>query len=421
MPPHQPPRRAEPVCLSTLLDSALETLRPGSAAKASSAATIQSDAFLFSGNRHESVPRALFLDHRLTPLERNAWQVFRLQLNGDGVTAFPTYDQLRPFLASMPCASKASFETVARALTLLRLARWLSLARRCRDASTGRILGNLYVLHDEPLTPFEAMQIDSEYLGLLSHALTHASKAIQRVGYHVLQEISDDPLLSGRVLPSRLHVLAQRLADQNLAGDEATDEDSADASAPSERSYPPSDVRRESEARDSTLLRNVGAPTSESEVGRKPAPEALLRNPKQDRTVRSSNPLEVRTVPRTRETTPPPRLQLPQRFASLKDEQQSGALVALQQVEASLQQAVLDEWDARCRASTVRNPAGYLFGVIQKAIRGEFKAWAGQTGHGRQQAPPGMSQALPDAKHQPASPELAREHIARLRDLLRMP
>src|SRR3546814_10249294 len=44
-------------------------------------------------------------------------------LNDDGVTAFPTYEQLRPWLASMPCAGQASHETVARALTLLRLTR----------------------------------------------------------------------------------------------------------------------------------------------------------------------------------------------------------------------------------------------------------------------------------------------------------
>ena len=30
--------------------------------------------------------------------------------------------------------------------------------------------------------------------------------------------------------------------------------------------------------------------------------------------------------------------------------------------------------------SGIRNPAGYLFGVIQKAIKGEFHAWAGQNG-----------------------------------------
>lgn len=114
-----------------------------------------SDGFIYSGNRHESVPRALFLDRRLTPLERNTWQIVRMMLSDDGVTAFPTYDQLRPYLASTPCAEQASYETVARALTLLRLTRWLSLVRRRRDPKTGRIKGNLYVLHDEPLTPLK--------------------------------------------------------------------------------------------------------------------------------------------------------------------------------------------------------------------------------------------------------------------------
>ena len=84
-----------------------------------------------------------FLDRRLTPLERNL-QVFRLQLNDDG-NGIPTYDQLRPYLASMPCGAQASHETVARALTLLRPTRWLSLVRR-RDPRHGRILGNLYVV-----------------------------------------------------------------------------------------------------------------------------------------------------------------------------------------------------------------------------------------------------------------------------------
>ena len=191
-----------PAALSTLLDDALRQL-PANREPAPA-----SDGFLYNGNRHESVPRALFLDTRLTPLERNAWQIIRLMLNADGVTAFPTYDQLRPYLASTPCAQQASYETVARALTLLRLTRWLSRVRRRRDPKTGRIKGNLYVLHDEPLTPFEAMQLDPEYLGLVSHALEHASKAVQRVGYRTLQDISEDPLLSGRVLPTRLQVLA---------------------------------------------------------------------------------------------------------------------------------------------------------------------------------------------------------------------
>ena len=181
------PRREGPVALSALFDEALRHLEPKEPAQGTAPSQ---DGFLYSGNRHESVPRALFLDRRLTPLERNAWQVFRLQLNDDGVTAFPTYDQLRSYLASMPCAAQASHETVARALTLLRLTRWLSLVRRRRDPKTGRIQGNLYVLHDEPLSPFEAMQLDPDYLGLVSQALTHAAKAVQVVGMNTLREIA---------------------------------------------------------------------------------------------------------------------------------------------------------------------------------------------------------------------------------------
>ena len=363
------PRRDGPVALSALFDDALRELvprapptppAPRGAAAALPAAPV-SDGFLYSGNRHESVPRALFLDRRLTPLERNAWQVLRLQLQSDGVTAFPTYDQLRPYLASMPCAAQASHETVARALTLLRLTRWLSLVRRRRDPKTGRILSNLYMLHDEPLTPFEAMQLDPDYLGLVSQALTHAAKAVQIVGMNTLREIAEDPMLNGRTLPTRLQVLAQRMARNEWA----------------DASYPQAPVDHESEEGQDGLLRNLEGPSSESEAGLKSAPDGSLRNPKEDRTVRMDRINQVRTVPRAKSLQ---HLRLPERLLRLKDEQQSGAMVALQQVDESLRQAVLDEWDARCRKSAVRNPAGYLFGIIQKAMRGEFKAWAGEGG-----------------------------------------
>ena len=407
------PRRDGPVALSALFDDALLELvprapptppAPRGAAAALPAAPV-SDGFLYSGNRHESVPRALFLDRRLTPLERNAWQVLRLQLQSDGVTAFPTYDQLRPYLASMPCAAQASHETVARALTLLRLTRWLSLVRRRRDPKTGRILSNLYVLHDEPLTPFEAMQLDPDYLGLVSQALTHAAKAVQIVGMNTLREIAEDPMLNGRTLPTRLQVLAQRMARNEWA----------------DASYPQAPVDHESEEGQDGLLRNLEGPSSESEAGLKSAPDGSLRNPKEDRTVRMDRINQVRTVPRAKSLQ---HLRLPERLLRLKDEQQSGAMVALQQVDESLRQAVLDEWDARCRKSAVRNPAGYLFGIIQKAMRGEFKAWAGEGGSpSTPPAPPPRPAAPAPSAPPPPAPngpgrEAARAYLAKLRSTL---
>ncbi|MFN3985903.1 MAG: STY4528 family pathogenicity island replication protein [Rhodocyclaceae bacterium] len=388
-----------PVPLSALLDDAAKRM-PSAAS-----APLHSDGFLFSGNRHDSVPRRLLLDTRLTPLERNAWQVFRLLLNDDGITAFPTYEALRPYLASMPCTQKASHETVARAITLLRLTRWLSLARRRRDPKSGRIQGNLYVLHDEPLTPFEAMQLDPDYLGLVSQALTHASKAVQRVGVHTLKEIAEDPLLSGRSLPTRLQVLTRRLAGEHT-GDGS--------------SYPQASDVAQSEEGEDALLRNAEDPSSESELGPKPAPDGMLRNPKQDRTVRKKRMYEVRTVPRTREAKDAQQPSLPRRFQTLKSEQQAGALVTLQQVETSLRQAVLDEWDARCRTSTIRNPAGYLFGIIQKAIRGEFKAWVGQHSPGTDKPVSPPHEAAPSPAPPPADPDVVHQHIEHLRSLLRM-
>ena len=407
------PRRDGPVALSALFDDALRELvprapptppAPRGAAAALPAAPV-SDGFLYSGNRHESVPRALFLDRRLTPLERNAWQVLRLQLQSDGVTAFPTYDQLRPYLASMPCAAQASHETVARALTLLRLTRWLSLVRRRRDPKTGRILSNLYMLHDEPLTPFEAMQLDPDYLGLVGQALTHAAKAVQIVGMNTLREIAEDPMLNGRTLPTRLQVLAQRMARNEWA----------------DASYPQAPVDHESEEGQDGLLRNLEGPSSESEAGLKSAPDGSLRNPKEDRTVRMDRINQVRTVPRAKSLQ---HLRLPERLLRLKDEQQSGAMVALQQVDESLRQAVLDEWDARCRNSAVRNPAGYLFGIIQKAIRGEFKAWAGEGGSpSTPPAPPPRPAAPAPSAPPPPAPngpgrEAARAYLAKLRSTL---
>lgn len=129
---------------------------------------------------------------------------------------------------------------------------------------------------------------------------------------------------------------------------------------------------------------------------------------------------EVRTIPRPRETGDAQAPSLPRRFQPLKAEQQAGALIALQQVEPSLRQAVLDEWDARCRTGTVRNPAGYLFGIIQKAIHGEFKAWVGQHPPGLDKPASPPHQTAPSPTPQPADPEQVRQHIEHLRSLLRI-
>src|SRR3546814_17354397 len=89
-------------------------------------------------------------------------------------------------------------------------------------------------------------------------------------------------------------------------------------------------------------------------------------------------------------------------------------LVALRQVDESLRQAVLDEWAARCNNQVVRNPAGYLIGIIQRAISGDFKPWAGKSkGPAPTKAPISESPPREVVPH-----EVALEHLNRLRELV---
>jgi hypothetical protein len=373
------------------------------AVDAATAGAALGDRLLYSGNRHETVPRALLLDRRLTPLERNAWQVFRLQLQDDAGAVFPTYEQLRPYLASMPCAGAASHETVARALTLLRLTRWLSLVRRRRDPETGCILGNVYVLHDEPLAPFEAMRLDEEYLELIAEALTHAAKAVRIVAVNALKEIDADPMVDGRMLPSRLQVLMQRLGGQGwtMSG------------------YPQAAVDRDSEEGSRHSLRNRDDPSSESEPSCKPAADVSLRNPKTARTVRMEQVDEVRTVPSSKLAGG---LRIPDNFGQLTHEQRAGAFRALKRVDEALQQAVFDEWAMRCRGRGVRNPAGYLFGLIQRAINGEFKVCSGafesEPAAPAEACAPLATPVAPVTSPKMADPDFIRACLARLNSSL---
>src|SRR5690606_36392287 len=145
----------------------------------------------------------------LTPSERNAWQVIRL-LTQTSTARGPRYEELQTYLSNLP-GGLASRETVARVLRLLRLTHWLSSVPRGRDARSGRLLGSLYVLHEEPLTPTEALELDPAYLQLLGSSLTHAAKAVRIVAAQVVDELKRDEYIDQEQLPTRLELLANQI------------------------------------------------------------------------------------------------------------------------------------------------------------------------------------------------------------------
>ncbi|MFA7667925.1 MAG: STY4528 family pathogenicity island replication protein [Burkholderiaceae bacterium] len=143
------------------------------------------DGLLFLGNWHDAMPRLIFQDPVLQPVDTRIWGVIKIAAAGTGPTAFPTYKQIAK------TANVGSEATVARSMAILRAARWLSLCHRVRDAQ-GRFRGNIYALHDEPLPLADALYLDQAYIQFLEQAQTHAHPQVRKIAAAVLGTIEED-------------------------------------------------------------------------------------------------------------------------------------------------------------------------------------------------------------------------------------
>jgi hypothetical protein len=64
--------------------------------------------------------------------------------------------------------------------------------------------------------------------------------------------------------------------------------------------------------------------------------------------------------------------------AAPESRERQAVAVALNKLKPADRQAVLNEAGARCAAGGIRKPAAYLMGLIQRALKGDFRPWAGQ-------------------------------------------
>lgn len=177
------------------------------------------DRLLFLGNPQQSVPGHLLLARNLSPRDKFTWQLLRLHARDDGSGLFPSYSALQRWLSDYPDSQKASRSTVSHALTMLRLTRWLSLCQRLRHTDSGQVTGNLYALHDAPLSLNDACRMDEGYCGLLHHCTRHSNKRIRTAAITLLLA-GGQPVDSGRLCtesPFKTELsLKIRLSKKNL-------------------------------------------------------------------------------------------------------------------------------------------------------------------------------------------------------------
>ncbi|SAH82561.1 Uncharacterised protein [Bordetella ansorpii] len=348
-------------------------------------------------------PKALLLDERLTPLERNARLTFRALASSDG-TVVLSYDALRKYLPSAPGSKQAALETVSRAVLCLRLSTWIALVEYRRNPITGFSMASRYTVRNQPLTFVEACLEDDDYLPLLERALNHISATIRQLAQSILDEALRQPDALER-LPATARERIEQLRGNG---------DDHDPGGPS-GSTPP-DGR--------------GPITNGSVEARDGIPKSAPVSTATVRTVEKEVLKEVHTYPSQSEVQASGSA-LPIRFRQLPQDQQQILIARLRGLALEQRQAVLAEWDARCASGGVHNAIAYLYGLIKKAVNGMFKLWAARkpapqqgaakVGCGLQVSPPAAS-AFPDVPAvKPASREVVEQSLAQIRQILQTP
>lgn len=373
----------------------------------------EQSGLLYMGNVHDAIPRQLYLDNRLSPLDKTAWVMIRLYAQQNEGAVFPTYEELQVQLAS-PHSGKASRETVSRTLLMLRLTGWLSLCKRVRDSS-GRVRGNIYAQHDEPLGFRDAEYFDPGWLDAVAQSCQHNNKTIRLTALAVLSDIKQDKSMRHR--HSRVALIEARLASPQTPQEFALRQ-AISPGSDSELSQKITDSGTGSPSSDSELSINQeeNLPGSESELSRNTRDSDRVRNP--NRYVRSDTQY-VKDTYVGGNGARSFRLQWPLALTENLTTADRDNVEPQLQALSELGQQVLDEVAERVSTGEIKNVIAYLLATLKRARNGQFNVNTGAVRRKPQSAQKADS-SEPALRPAPQVRQRASaKHISRMMDEIR--
>lgn len=385
----------------------------------SGAVTNEQSGLLYLGNVHDAIPRQLYMDTRLSPLDKTAWVMVRLYAQQNDGAVFPTYEELQFQLAS-PHSGKASRETVSRALLMLRLTGWLSLCKRVRDDG-GRVRGNIYAQHDEPLGLRDAEHFDPGWLDAVAQACQHGNKTIRLTALSVLSDIKQDTSMRHR--HSRIALIESRLSSPQAPQELASRQRAFLPGSESELSQKMASVPQISPSSETELSINEGAvlPSSDSELSLETRGCDRVRNP--NCYVRSYTQCVKDTYVGASGKNGN-RLRWPSvLIENLTTVDRDNVEPQLQALPAPLGQQVLDEVAERIGTGEIKNVIAYLLATLKRARNGQFNSTVGaakrvQPPKPQPQQPVGATESVQvqsQGKNQRASAESIAQVMAEIR------
>lgn len=137
-----------------------------------------SDSLLYIGNWQDAIPRSIWTDPDLDASDVRSWGVIRTQLQSNSISIL----SLNQLLHSSLDYSKA---TISKSIFILRLTRWISLCSRLRS-NTGQFKGNIYAIHDSPVSINDASFLDGDYIGFIRRCTYHSNRAISSLSIKII-------------------------------------------------------------------------------------------------------------------------------------------------------------------------------------------------------------------------------------------
>ncbi|WP_336844095.1 STY4528 family pathogenicity island replication protein [Providencia rettgeri] len=330
---------------------------------------------VFAGNIHDAIPRQLLLDSRLSPFDKLAWIMIRLHAQQNNGAVFPTYDELQ-FQLATPHSHKASRETISRALLMLRLTGWLSLCHRVRD-TRGRIRGNIYMLHDEPVNAFDAETLDPRWMDVLEKSCYHKNKSVRCVAQATLTTLKTDPTM--RHQHTRMALIEQRLESEQTPGELADRQRRILGTRVSQtRAVKNKKNRTQCQKPGSKieLSTKKGANTPGSKIELSPQTQSGSVVRKSNCYVRNSFTQSVKNTYVSHDsensvnTQPliPPCLQ----DKLVSEEDRTMLESQLQALPGDIAASIVNQLNQGIRAGSVRNPVGYTLQLLKSAREGRY-------------------------------------------------
>lgn len=372
---------------------------------------------VFAGNIHDAIPRQLLLDSRLSPFDKLTWMMVRLHAQQNDGAVFPTYDELQLQLAT-PHSHKASRETVSRALLMLRLTGWLSLCHRVRD-NRGRIRGNIYMLHDEPVNAFDAETLDPRWMEVLEKSCYHKNKSVRSVAWAMLTALKID-------LTMQHHHTRMALIEQRLGAIQTPEQLANCQRLIIEPEKNRTQSKKPSSKIELSTKKNENTPSSKIELSAQTQSGSTVRKSNHyvrnsftqgvNNTYVSSDNENLSTIPTSSS------LRLPDKWFMEKDREMLEH--QLRALPEDIANAIINQLRHGVNTGTVRNPVAYALNLLKSARDGRYntvshpaktRTSAPVIVDNPSESPKEETVQNPESRGPAASPESARQHIINIR------